>query len=394
MNKPRILLSAALLLTLASASHAADSLLKSATYCRTLDENQSAKDKAESFYPDEKIYLSIELKGRPKSGIAAAKFFFQDQLIAEAKVDVAEVNKGVFFSVGQNTFVGFSLKPNSALPVGAVYHADVTFEGAALGTFPFVVAPPKDSIPSKINSVTLARGIDDKSAPVDETRAFTTLQKVVLAGRGDLGNGSWLEVNWMVGGKLDPAGTKSFTMEENKKDVPFYFSFFPKGGWPEGTHEAVVVVNGKEAAREKFTVKADPNMKLGKPAVAKVSLSHDDGKGAAGEAAQSFGTNDKIIHAEFSLTAPALVQGTRVIWTLVEAVDAKNEEIAVAPIEDEGPQKSLTSFLRVKNGLPPGKYCVQLLLGDEELGRQDFEVKAAEKSVPSFGGGLKSRKQD
>ncbi len=392
MNASRFATAAVLLLTLVSAGHAADTLLKSATYCRTLDENQSAKDKAESFYPDEKIRLSIELKGRPKSGIATAKFFFQDQLIAEAKVDVAEVNKGVMFSIGQNTFVGFSLKPNAALPVGAVYHTDVTFDGAALGSFPFVVAPPKDSIPSKINSVTLARGIDDKSAPVDETRAFTNLQKVVLAGRGDLGNGSWLEVNWMVGGKLDPAGTKSFTMEENKKDVPFYFSFFPKGGWPEGAHEVVVVVNGKESSREKFSVKADANVKPGKPAVAKVSFFHDNGKGAPDEAAKSFGTDDKIFHAEFSLTAPAIVQGTRVIWTLVEAAGEKNQEIAVAPIKAEGAQKSLTSLLRAKNGLPPGKYRVQLLLGDEELGIQDFDVVEAEKSVPSVGGGLKPKK--
>ncbi len=387
MNPPRILLSAALLLTLASASHAADTLLKSATYCRTLDENQSAKDKAESFYPDEKVRLSIELKGRPKSGIAAAKFYFREQMVAEAKVDVAVVNKGVLFSAGQNTFVGFTLSPTSALPVGATYHADVTFEGEKLGSFPFEVSPPKDSIPSKINSVTLARGIDDKSAPVDETRSYTTLQKVVLAGRGDLGNGSWLEVKWLVAGKEDTAGMKSFTMEENKKDVPFYFSFLPKGGWPEGTHEAVVVMNGKEAAREKFTVKADPNMKLGKPAVAKVSLFHDNGKGAAGDEAKTFATDDKIFHAEFSLSSPALVQGTRVIWTLLEAADEKNQEIAVAPIEDEGAQKSLTSFLRTKNGLPPGTYRVQLLLGDEELAKQDFEVKAKEtkKNAPAVG---------
>ncbi len=391
MNPPRILLTAVLLLTLASASHAADTLLKSATYCRTLDENQSAKDKAESFYPDEKVRLSIELKGRPKSGIAAAKFYFREQMVAEAKVDVAEVNKGVLFSAGQNTFVGFTLSPTAPLPVGTTYRADVTFEGAALGSFPFEVSPPKDSIPSKINSVTLARAIDDKSAPVDETRSFTTLQKVVLCGRGDLGSSSWMEVHWMVAGKEDTAGMKSFTMEENKKDVPFYFSFFPKGGWPEGTHEAVVVLNGKEAAREKFTVKADPNMKLGKPTVAKVSLFHDNGKGAAGDEAKTFGTDDKIFHAEFSLSSPALVQGTRVVWTLLEAADEKNQEIAVAPIEDEGAQKSLTSFLRTKSGLPPGTYRVQLLLGDEELAKQDFEVKEAGKSAPAVGGGLKPR---
>ncbi len=393
MNTSRFTFAAVLFLAFTSASHAADTLLKSATYCRTLSENQSAKDKAETFNADEKICLSIELKGRPKSGIAAAKFFFRDQLIAEAKVDVAEVNKGVVFSLGQNTFVGFSLSPKTPLPVGAVYHTDVTFEDAALGTFPFEIAAPKDSIPSKINSVTLARNIDDKSAPVDETRAFSTLQKVVMAGRGDFGNGSWLEVNWLVSGKLDPEGTKSFTMKENKKDVPFYFSFIPKGGWPEGTHEAVVLVSGKETAREKFTVKAGPEDKAGKLEVAKISLFQDDGQGSPGEASKSFSTDDLIFHVQFSLKAPAMVKGARVVWSMLESDDKKNSEIVAATIEDEGAQKALTSFMRTKKGLPEGKYRVQLLMGDSEIARQDFDVKETTNVESAIGNALKSRKE-
>ena len=303
---------------------------------------------------------------------------------------MAEVNKGVIFSIGQNTFVGFSLKPTKALPVGEGYRAEVAFDGKALGSFPFVIAPPKGSLPSKVLSKVLARGVDDKNAPVGETREFTTLEKVVLAGRGDLGDGTWLEATWIVSGKVDPAGTKSFTLEENKKDVPFFFSFIPEGGWPAGAHEVALVMNGKEIAREKFSVKAGTAMKAATIAVTNTVFHRDDGKEGPGEETKSFGTDDRMFHVEFQLASPVLVKGSRVAWILVETADAKNEEIAVATIEDEGTQKVLTSLLRTKKGLPTGTYRVELRQGDAVLAKQDFEVKTPSGGAPA-GGGLKPK---
>jgi len=161
----------------------------------------------------------------------------------------------VVFSIGQNTFIGFNLKPNSALPVGGGYRTELSFDGKDLGEFPFKIAPPKDAIPSALTSVTLAKGVHDSSLPVDETRAFAPEEKVVLVGMGNLGLATAIEANWFVSGKLDAAGTKSFTMEENKEKVPFYFSFLPEGGWPVGDHEVSLTMDGQEVAREKFSVK-------------------------------------------------------------------------------------------------------------------------------------------
>lgn len=373
----------ALLLLPASSLPAAAAVLKSATYCRALEENQAPKDKTDSFSPDEKVCLSIELKGRPKSGVVAAKFIYRGHEITETKLDVAEVNKGVIFSFGQNTFVGFTLKPTSPMPVGTGYQTDVTFDGAPLGSFPWSVAAPKNAIPSKVASVVLARDIDEKKGPIGETREFTPAQKVVLAGRGDLGNASWIEVNWLVAGKLDPAGTRSFTIEENKKNVPFYFSFAPKGGWPEGAHEVVLMLDGREAAREKFNVKPGPDMGASRATVTLTSLYHDDGKGGRGEPAKFFGTDERIFHVEFSLAAPSRVQGIRIAWRLVEAAAAQPQEIAVASVQEEGAQNSLTGLLRTKKGLPPGRYRVALLQGDKEvLASEEFEVKTAAGDTP------------
>ncbi len=355
-------------------THAQEDLLKKATFTHGLKEDQSPKDTAEFFRDDETVYLSIELKGRPKTGIVAAKFMFRDDVLADAKVDVATVNEGVIFSFGQNTFVGFNIAHKEPLPVGDCYTADVTFNDQPLGKFPFKVAPPKDAIPSKIARVTLAKGVDEEQRAVDEAREFAGTEKVVLVGVGNLGLSSWLEASWKVGGKVDDVGTRSFTMKENKADVPFSFSFVPAGGWPAGTHEVSLVLDGKEVANEKFTVK------VGAPMAGKTKLEldasqlfRDDGNGEAGKEVTKFTTDDTVLHARWNLKEKALAKGVQFVWVLVEVEGEKEQVIATADIEP-GVSDQLTSSLTMKKGLPAGKYRIDLLQDGKLLDSKPFEV--------------------
>lgn len=349
--------------------------LKKAVYCHGLAEDQSPKDVAESFKQDDTIFLSVQLKGRPKSGEVAAKFMFRDDLIAEAKVDVATVNKGVIFSFGEDTFVGFDVKPNQPLPVGACYRTVVTFDGKPLGEFPFRVAPPAEAIPSKLLSSTLAKGADEERKPVDETREFGGEDKVFLVGKAHLGLASWLEATWSVDGKVDDAGTRSFTLKENKENVPFTFSFIPAGGWPAGEHEVSLQLNGEEVAREKFTVKVGAPM-AGKTRLVLDSsqLFRDDGKGEPGKEVKSFTPDDTELHARWNLKEKALAKGVQLVWRLVEVEGEKAQVIATADVE-AGVSDQIDSSLEVKDGLPAGKYCVDLVQDGKVLDTKEFEVK-------------------
>lgn len=356
-------------------AQAQEGLLKKATFCHGLNEDQSPKDTAEFFRNDETVYLSIELKGRPKTGIVAAKFMFRDDVLADARVDVATVNEGVVFSFGQNTFVGFNVTHKQPLPVGDCYTAAVTFNDRPLGKFPFKVAPPKDAIPSKVVSVTLAKGVDEEQRAVDETREFHGTEKVVLVGVGNLGLSSWLEASWKIDGQVDEAGTRSFTMKENKNDVPFSFSFVPAGGWPAGTHEVALVLDGTEVASEKFTVK------VGAPMAGKTKLEldssqlfRDDGKGEAGKEVTEFTTDDTILHAQWNLKEKALAKGVQLVWVLVEVEGEKEQVIATADIEP-AVSDQITSSLATKKGLPAGKYRIDLLQDGKLLDSKPFEVK-------------------
>ena len=355
---------------------AEDSLLKKATFCHGLEESQAPKDVAEFFMDNETIYLSIELKGRPKSGVVSTKFMFRDDLIAEGKVDVATVNKGVLFSLGQSTFAGFNLTHKEPLPVGDCYSADVSFDGKPLGKFPFRIAPPKGAILSKVKSVTMAKGVDEQRKPVDETREFQGTEKAMLVGTGSFGLSSWLEATWTVNGKVDPAGTRSFTLEENKEDVPFSFSFLPAGGWPAGTHEVSLQLDGKEAAHEKFTVKVGAPM-AGASTKLEIASSHlfqDDGKGGEGKEVEAFTVGDVELHAHWKLKGIALVKGVQVVWVLVEAAGEKEQAIATADLE-AGVNEFVTSSLTTKKGLPAGKYRIDLKQEGKLIDSKPFEVK-------------------
>lgn len=229
-----------------------------ATFAHGLGEQMEPVDPGADFAPDETVYLSVKIKGRPKTGLVAAHFFWGEIPIAEATVDLADANSGVLFSIGEDTYAGYTLTHTEPFPLSDNYRADLDYNGAPLGSAPFRVVPPAGAIPSQITEVVLAKGADADYNPVEPSTEFAFDETVYLVGRGDLGVGTWLQAEWYVDGQVDEAGTRSLTMEENYQDVPFTFSFLPEGGWPEGEHEAVLIMNDREVGRFPFTVVAAP----------------------------------------------------------------------------------------------------------------------------------------
>ncbi len=376
MNMPRLICPGFIALLLAGHMPAAQGNLKKATWCRELNENQAPKDETASFNQEDTVHLSIELEGRPKSGVAVARFLFRGGLVAEGKVDVAEVNKGVLFSVGQNTFVGFTLKTKEPMPVGDGHSVEVSFKGKPLGTFAFKVAPPQDAIPSKLNSAKVEKTIVREGMFLQAIGDITQLSTVILVGEGDLGLATWVEVEWLINGKKDPAGSRTLTLKENMKDCSFHFTYLPRGGWPVGDHEAALIMNGAEVSRQKFNVKPEAGMATGKFAVAKTALHRDDGNNKAGEEVEGFTSSDRVLHVTFTLPKPTLVRGADVIWSVVKVEgDDPGREISVKMVEVAGEQSSITSYLRLKNGAPPGEFRVELRLGAEVLAGKTFSVK-------------------
>jgi hypothetical protein len=227
-----------------------------ATFAHGLSEQMEPVNPGGEFSPSDPIYLALTIKGRPEEGIVSANFYWGDMFIAEASTDLADVNSGLIFSFGKDTYAGFTLTHEEPLPLGDSYHVEVFYNDQTLGDYPFRVGPPPEAIPSQVTAVTLALGADENYDPIDPTTTFAQDQEVHLVGEGDLGEATWLQADWYVDGELDEAGTRSLSLEENIPGAGFVFSYLPEGGWPAGEHFVVLVMNDQEMGRYVFTVAA------------------------------------------------------------------------------------------------------------------------------------------
>jgi hypothetical protein len=113
--------------------------VKSVTYAEKLNENYQAVNPKTQFKPTDTIYVSVDIAGRPKSGILTGKFYLGEQFINEATVDFSSINSGVLFSIGEDTFAGFSLSPSQALPVSKEYRLELYLNNEKVGDYPFEV---------------------------------------------------------------------------------------------------------------------------------------------------------------------------------------------------------------------------------------------------------------
>jgi hypothetical protein len=225
-----------------------------AVFAHGLTEEMEPVDPGSDFGSSETVYLSVKLKGRPKEGEVIAHFYWLDSFIADAAVDLADANSGVIFSIGENTYVGYTLSHEETWPLGYGYRADLFYGDQALGSYPFRIAPPAGAIPTQITDVVLAKGADENYNPIEPATTFAPGEAVYLVGRGDLGQESWIQADWFVSGQLDEAGTRSITLEEDLTDAGFSFSFLPEAGWPSGEHYVVLTVDGEEVGRYSFTI--------------------------------------------------------------------------------------------------------------------------------------------
>lgn len=235
-------------------SSSATARVTNATFAKGLTENMQAQGPTTEFLPHEKINISVTFAGRPRKGVVKAQFFHREAPIADASTDFGQANKGLYFSIGGSTYVGFWLNHENPLPISNAYKVVVTVDGNPAGTYAFRVSPPPDAIPSKVHSAILAKGMTAERLPIEPSTTFGPTDIVHLLGRLDLGNLSWIEVNWYANNQIIASATKSLTAERNIPNEAFFFTARPDGGWPPGQHKAVLILNDNPVGEYPFTV--------------------------------------------------------------------------------------------------------------------------------------------
>jgi hypothetical protein len=142
-KKLLVMLSASLIIVLALTACGAGAdvkpSVKSVTFAEKLNENYQAVNPKTQFKPTDVVYASVDITGRPKTGILVGKFYYGDQLISDATVDFSSVNSGVLFSIGEDTFAGFSLTGTQPWPVSKDYRMDLYLNDGKVGSYPYEV---------------------------------------------------------------------------------------------------------------------------------------------------------------------------------------------------------------------------------------------------------------
>lgn len=231
--------------------------IQEVVFTHHLNDDMTPSDEADAFDPEQEVYMSVKLDGNPKKGVVSAAFYYGDQNIANAQVDLAQSrdDQGVIFVIGGDTYVGFTLSHDTPFPPSPNYRTTIALDGEPAGEYKFQVIPPADAIPSKLLSATLAQDVKaDSYEPYHPTDTFPADEQVFLAGRVDLGRGSTLSAKWYIDGELDDNATRILTSTEDSPDVPFYFTYQPENNWPNGAHKVILFINDKQVGEYEFTI--------------------------------------------------------------------------------------------------------------------------------------------
>jgi hypothetical protein len=113
--------------------------IKSVTFAESLNSSYQAVNPKTQFKTTDTIYASVDVSGRPTTGLLNGKFYYGDQLISEVTLDFAVANSSVLVSIGTETYAGFNLVPSTPWPVGSGYHLDLYINGVKANSYPYEV---------------------------------------------------------------------------------------------------------------------------------------------------------------------------------------------------------------------------------------------------------------
>jgi len=113
--------------------------IKSVSLAESLNANYQPLNPKTQFKPNDVIYVSVNMAGRPTTGTLNGKFFYGEQLISEFTYDFATANQGSIYTMGADTYAGFNLTPSTPWPVDTGYRFVLTVNGTKIGDYAYQV---------------------------------------------------------------------------------------------------------------------------------------------------------------------------------------------------------------------------------------------------------------
>ncbi|MBX3276041.1 MAG: hypothetical protein KF729_37665 [Sandaracinaceae bacterium] len=196
---------------------------------------------------ESRINARVTLAGRPRQGTIHMRWMWRDLEVGTASIDLADVNSGVLFSFGQDTFIkGWLNVP--FFYIGDGYRLVLLDGERELGNYPFHVRPPDGARPSRFVSAELYRADPRLGDPGAPTRQFAPGETVYAVIRAALGHRSWLNAVPHFDGQPQHQLAREAMGEAGGGDEGNYLmELAPPNGWTPGSR-VVIVLDDAEVA--------------------------------------------------------------------------------------------------------------------------------------------------
>jgi hypothetical protein len=234
---------------------------------------------------------------------------------------------------------------------------------------------------ASIAEVQLAKGVTDKMEAVNPTNTFESTDAVInclvkLANAPDktVIKAVWTAVNTQGQSPNTKFGETPLEIDGGKNVVNFNYTP-PPSGLPVGEYKVDLYLNPQPGKEEPPTKTVTFSVKAGRVIINEVKLSASEN----GAPATEFPGGTAEIFCKVNLRG--IAPGTQVsaAWVAVEVSGAEpNQEIKRPSVTLEAGQNLATFNLSFANGFPPGRYRVDIYLGDATSAEKNVAFTVAE----------------
>jgi outer membrane usher protein FimD/PapC len=234
---------------------------------------------------------------------------------------------------------------------------------------------------ARIADAKMAKGVTDRMEPVEPTSTFETSDEVVhcVVVLGNAPEKTRVKAVWTVvnveGQKPNDKFGETAVEGGGAKNVVDFTYTPPPAGLPVGEYKVDIYLNPQPGKEEPPAKSVAFSVKSARPMITKATLSASEDGGSVTE----FPAGAPIFFCTVDLRGASAGTKVTASWVAVEARDTEpNFEIRRSPVVLEAGQNKATYNLTFDSGFPPGRYRVDLYLGDSTTADKSVTFTVAE----------------
>jgi outer membrane usher protein FimD/PapC len=234
---------------------------------------------------------------------------------------------------------------------------------------------------ARIADAKTAKGVSEKMEPIDPTSTFETTDGVVhcLVVLGNAPEKTKVKAVWTVvnaqGQKPNDKIGETAVEGGGAKNVVDFTYEPPPAGLPVGEYKVDIYLNSQPGKEEPPAKSVAFSVKSARPMITKATLSASENGGSVTE----FPAGAPIFFCTVDLRGASAGTKVTASWVAVEArATEPNFEIRRSPVVLEAGQNKVNYNLTYDSGFPPGRYRVDLYLGDSTTADKSVTFTVAE----------------